>query len=94
MIWYITIKGYGSISGATIGGGIVGPFCAFEIARNSNHLVTVYKKNLELGGRVTPHAAGGFRSMYSTPTQIELSLVSNEFWRRSRTSLGLISTFE
>lgn len=70
-----------SMSVAVIGGGIVGLSCAFEIVRNSDHSVTVYEKNPELGGGVTPRAAGGFRSMYSTPTQVELSLISNEFWR-------------
>lgn len=66
---------------SVIGGGIVGLSCAFELARDTDYSITVYEKNAELGGGVTPRAAGGFRSLYSTPTQIELSLVSNEFWR-------------
>lgn len=64
-----------------IGGGIVGLSSAFELARDTDHSVTVYEKTEELGGGVTPRAAGGFRSLYSTPTQVELSLVSNDFWR-------------
>jgi sarcosine oxidase subunit beta len=66
---------------AVVGGGIVGLSAAFELAKESAYSVTVYEKNAELGGGVTPRAAGGFRSLYSTPTQVELSLVSNEFWR-------------
>lgn len=74
---------------AVIGGGIVGLSSAFEIARNSDYSVTVYEKTPELGGGVTPRAAGGFRSMYSTPTQIELSLISNEFWRSFEDEFGI-----
>lgn len=74
---------------AVVGGGIVGLSCAFELAKNTAYSVTVYEKTPELGGGVTPRAAGGFRSLYSTATQVELSLVSNEFWRNIEDEYGV-----
>lgn len=74
---------------SVIGGGIVGLSCAFELQRHDDVSVTVYEKTPEIGGGVTPRAAGGFRSMYSSPTHVELSLVSNEFWRSFEDEFGI-----
>ena len=74
---------------SVIGGGIVGLSCAFELQQHDDVSVSVYEKNPEIGGGVTPRAAGGFRSLYSSPTHVELSLVSNEFWRNFEDRFGI-----
>lgn len=74
---------------SVVGGGIVGLSCAYELQRHDGVSVTVYEKNDSIGEGVTPRAAGGFRSLYSSPTHVELSLVSNNFWRDFEDEFGM-----
>ena len=64
---------------AVIGGGISGAAAAYYLAKRGAE-VTLLEQGDNLGNGSTPRAAGGIRSLYSTPVHVELSLASRKVW--------------
>jgi sarcosine oxidase subunit beta len=61
-----------------VGGGVVGLSSAYYLARRGVE-VTVCEKG-SIGGGSTARSAGGIRTQFSTPVNVDLSLASLEVW--------------
>ncbi|MFW5905547.1 MAG: NAD(P)/FAD-dependent oxidoreductase [archaeon] len=72
-----------------IGGGISGATAAYYLTEREDVHVTLLEQGDNLGHGSTPRAAGGIRSMYSTPVHVELSLKSREVWRSFEDDFGI-----
>ena len=70
-----------------MGGGIVGLSSAYYLA-NMGANVTLCEKGA-LGMQSTARSAGGIRSQFSAPVNIELSIVSREVWNRFEEQFGV-----
>lgn len=70
-----------------IGGGIVGLSAAHYLADRGAD-VTVYEKGA-LGMGSTARAAGGIRSQFTTPVNVQLSLESKRVWNRFEADFGV-----
>lgn len=62
-----------------IGAGIMGASIAFHLAERGVENIVVLERDF-IGRGATADAAGGIRLQFSTRTNIELSLVSMEYW--------------
>lgn len=70
-----------------IGGGIIGLASAYFLAREGVDVVVCEKRTIGAGS--TERAAGGIRSQFSTEINIELSLLSLEWWERFEETFGI-----
>ncbi|WP_267163069.1 NAD(P)/FAD-dependent oxidoreductase [Halovenus salina] len=70
-----------------IGGGIVGLSAAYNLATRGAD-VTLFEKG-SLGAGSTARAAGGIRSQFSTPVNVELSLASKPVWDSFESEFGV-----
>ncbi|WP_313692060.1 NAD(P)/FAD-dependent oxidoreductase [Halorarum halobium] len=70
-----------------VGGGIVGLSSAYYLARAGAD-VTLCEAGA-LGTRSTARSAGGIRSQFSTPVNVELSLASREVWDTFEAAFGV-----
>ena len=70
-----------------VGGGIVGLASAYYMAERGAD-VTLYEKG-SLGSGSTARAAGGIRSQFTTPVNVELSLASKRVWNRFAEEFGV-----
>jgi sarcosine oxidase subunit beta len=70
-----------------IGGGIVGLSAAHYLAERGAD-VSLYEKR-SLGTGSTARAAGGIRSQFSTPVNVELSLASKAVWDEFESTFGV-----
>lgn len=70
-----------------VGGGIVGLASAYSLAERGAD-VTLYEKG-SLGSGSTARAAGGIRSQFTTPVNVELSLASKAVWNRFEDDFGV-----
>ena len=71
---------------AIVGGGIVGLASAYFLADRGAD-VTVFEKG-SLGGGSTERSAGGIRSQFSTPVNVDLSRASAAVWERFEERFG------
>ncbi|MFB6210475.1 MAG: NAD(P)/FAD-dependent oxidoreductase [Halobacteriales archaeon] len=69
-----------------IGGGIVGLASAYTLAERGANVVLCEKKSL--GNGSTERSAGGIRTQFSTPVNVELSQASLETWRTFEAEFG------
>lgn len=72
-----------------IGGGISGASAAYYLSERDDVDVTLLEQGTNLGAGSTPRAAGGIRSMYSTPVHVELSLESRKVWQTFEEDFGI-----
>lgn len=70
-----------------IGGGIVGLASAYFLARRGAEVIVCEKGSL--GGGSTERAAGGIRTQFSTPVNVDLSLASLPTWRSFEATFGV-----
>jgi len=70
-----------------IGGGIVGLSAAYYLAERDAD-VTLYEKG-SLGMGSTARSAGGIRSQFETPVNVELSLASKRVWNEFESAFGV-----
>jgi len=70
-----------------VGGGIVGLASAYALAERGAD-VTLYERG-SLGGGSTARAAGGIRSQFTTPVNVELSLSSKAVWNDFEAAFGV-----
>lgn len=70
-----------------VGGGIIGLSTAYYVASQGADVV-LYEKGA-LGMESTSRSAGGIRSQYSTPVNVELSLASKTVWESFATDFGV-----
>ena len=70
-----------------VGGGIVGLSSAYYLVERGAD-VTLYEKG-SLGSGSTARAAGGIRSQFTTPVNVELSLASKAVWNRFAEEFGV-----
>lgn len=70
-----------------VGGGIVGLACAHRLAERDAS-VTLCEAG-SLGGESTQRAAGGIRTQFSTPVNVDLSLLALETWERFEERFGV-----
>jgi len=70
-----------------VGGGIVGLASAYHLAQRGAD-VTLYEKG-SLGSGSTARAAGGIRSQFTTPVNVELSLASKAVWNDFEADFGV-----
>ncbi len=71
---------------AIVGGGIVGLSSAYSLA-DRGAAVTVFEKG-SIGGGSTERAVGGIRAQFSTPVNVDLSLVSMRVWESFEETFG------
>lgn len=72
---------------AVIGGGVVGASIAAHLARDGVD-VTVFERNGSCCGETTSRASGGFRQLFASPVNVELSAYSVEQFRRFEEEWG------
>jgi len=77
----------GRMEVVVIGGGIVGLSTAHYVADRGTD-VTLYERG-SLGTGSTARAAGGIRSQFSTPVNVELSLASKRVWDAFEAEFGV-----
>lgn len=70
-----------------VGGGIVGLASAHELAQRGASVTLVEKGSL--GGESTQRAAGGIRTQFSTPANVDLSLASIPTWESFEDEFGV-----
>lgn len=70
-----------------VGGGIVGLASAYELAERGTSVTLVEKGSL--GGESTQRAAGGIRTQFSTPVNVDLSLASIPTWESFEAEFGV-----
>ena len=70
-----------------VGGGIVGLASAHELAQRGASVTLVEKGSL--GGESTQRAAGGIRTQFSTPVNVDLSLASIPTWESFEDEFGV-----
>ena len=75
------------MNAVVVGGGIVGVASAYYLARAGVDVVLCEAG--ALGTRSTARSAGGIRSQFSTPVNVELSLASREVWDRFEERFGV-----
>lgn len=72
-----------------IGGGITGMTSAYYLSERDGVEVTLLEQGKNIGHGSTPRAAGGIRTLYSTPIHIGLSLESIDVWSSFEADHGL-----
>ncbi|WP_255197478.1 NAD(P)/FAD-dependent oxidoreductase [Halorarius litoreus] len=70
-----------------VGGGIVGLSSAYYLARDGADVTLLEKHSLGMGS--TARSAGGIRTQFSTPVNVELSLRSLDVWDTFREEFGV-----
>ncbi|MFZ1684717.1 MAG: FAD-binding oxidoreductase [Candidatus Zixiibacteriota bacterium] len=71
-----------------VGGGIIGVAVAFYLAKQKFGQIMVLEKEPFLGSGSTTKAAGGIRAQFSTKTNIEMSMLSEELFCRFKEDTG------
>ncbi len=71
-----------------IGGGIIGVAVAFYLAQQKYGQIVVLEKEPFLGSGSTSKAAGGIRAQFSTKTNIEMSMLSEQMFCRFKEDTG------
>lgn len=74
-----------------VGGGIVGLACAFEMAERDVDVVVCEKGSPGEGS--TARAVGGIRIQFTTPVNVDLSLVSRRVWHEFEDRFGVDIAF-
>lgn len=77
-----------------VGGGIIGMSVAFHLAREKYGQIIVLEKELLLGTGATSKAAGGIRAQFSTKVNIQMSMLSEELFRRFKEDTGHDALFD
>lgn len=77
-----------------VGGGICGMTVAYYLSRERDVSVTLCEQGKSIGHGSTPRAAGGMRSLFSTPTHIALSLKSLQVWHEFESKYDLPIDFK
>jgi sarcosine oxidase subunit beta len=72
---------------AVVGGGIVGLASAYYLAERGARVVVCEKGTL--GGGSTERSAGGIRTQFSTPVNVDLSLASLDVWNDFEERFGV-----
>ncbi|MDG5777196.1 FAD-dependent oxidoreductase [Haloarculaceae archaeon H-GB2-1] len=72
-----------------IGGGATGASAAWQLSERDDVDVTLCEQGGNVGHGSTPRAAGGIRSMYSTPVHVELSKLAIETWQTFEEDYGV-----
>lgn len=70
-----------------IGGGIIGLSSAYYLAERGANVTLFEKGSLGMGS--TARSAGGIRSQFGTPVNVELSLASKRVWDEFETEFGV-----
>jgi len=77
-----------------IGGGIIGTSVAFHLAREKYGQIVLLEKEQLLGTGATCKAAGGIRAQFSTKVNIQMSMLSEELFRRFKEDTGHDALFD
>ncbi|MFB6184226.1 MAG: NAD(P)/FAD-dependent oxidoreductase [Haloarculaceae archaeon] len=72
-----------------VGGGATGASAAWQLSQHDDVEVTLCEQGENVGHGSTPRAAGGIRSMYSTPIHVELSKLAIETWQHLEDDYGV-----
>ncbi|HEX9744422.1 MAG TPA: FAD-dependent oxidoreductase [bacterium] len=63
-----------------IGGGVVGLFTAWELASRGEKDIVIIERRTFLGSGSTQKAAGGFRTQFTTPSNVAFSKYSKQYF--------------
>jgi sarcosine oxidase subunit beta len=77
-----------------IGGGIIGVAVAFYLARKKYGQIVILEKELFLGSGSTAKAAGGIRAQFSNKANIEMSMLSEQFFAQFEEETGYDAVFD
>ena len=72
-----------------VGGGIIGASIAYHLAKRGMKDVVLLERELFFGAESTAKCAGGIRSQFGTPINIQLSLLSIQHFERFSEEMGL-----
>lgn len=72
-----------------IGGGIIGASIAYHLAKKGLSDVVLLERELFFGAESTAKCAGGIRAQFTTPVNIQLSLLSIEHFKRFSEEMDL-----
>lgn len=77
-----------------IGGGIIGFSVAFHLAKLKFGRIVLLEKEAMIGEGSTSKAAGGIRAQFAQKVNIEMSIVSEEFFRNFNKHTGYEAIFD
>jgi len=77
-----------------IGGGIIGFSVAFHLAKLKFGSIVLVEKEATIGAGSTSKAAGGIRAQFSQKVNVEMSMFSQDFFRRFKEETGSEALFE
>ncbi len=77
-----------------IGGGIIGFAVAFHLARMKFGQIVLVEKEAMIGSGSTSQAAGGIRAQFAQRANIEMSMMSQRFFKNFRQETGSEALFD
>lgn len=77
-----------------IGGGIIGFSVAFHLAKSKLGQIVLVEKEAMIGEGSTSKAAGGIRAQFAQKVNVEMSMISEEFFRSFKEKTGYEATFD